>query len=324
MTIEPLDEMPDLDASTSRKAALQTERALVAPYVGSFEPRIVVTFVGFAICYIAVLLFGSMGVLPLWIGLVLNTVLASTFYMPLHEAAHGNISGRQTKYRGIEKIIGTLCAIPTGISYAAHKPSHMRHHAYTNDPDRDPDYYTAGSLPALVPKWLTVVIIQLILPVLAFVPPARKLLPPTIRRSLAADSDRRGGLAQLRYWVLSAAVLGLAALAGIFWPVFVLWYVPSRIQALWLLMVFAWFPHHPAKSTGRYVDTRVAVFRLSGLLIRGHDHHAVHHLFPHVPHYRLREVWEAGAGDLVSKGVRSEGRAKAAVGPVIWRARSAS
>jgi beta-carotene hydroxylase len=194
----------------------------------------------------------------------------------------------------------------------------MRHHAFTHDPDRDPDYYTAGSLIGLVPKWFTVVILQSFLPIFAFIPVTRKLLPATIQRSLAADGDRSGGLAQLRYWVISLLVLVAAGLLGMFWPVFLLWYVPSRIQALWLLTVFAWFPHHPAQAVGRYVDTRIAVFPLSGLLIRGHDHHAVHHLFPHVPHYHLREVWQAGAEDLVAKGVRSEGAALAATGPVIW------
>jgi beta-carotene hydroxylase len=318
MALNPMDATPGLDATKDRKAALQVERALVAPFVGAFELRIVLTFLAFAAVYVTVLVLGMNGVLPLWLGLLLNTAIASTFYMPLHEAAHGNISGRQAKYRRLEHLIGSLCAIPTGISYAAHKPSHMRHHAFTNDPDRDPDYYTAGSLIGLVPKWFTVVILQSFLPIFAFIPVTRKLLPATIQRSLAADGDRSGGLAQLRYWVISLLVLVVAGLLGMFWPVFLLWYVPSRIQALWLLTVFAWFPHHPAKSTGRYVDTRIAVFPLSGLLIRGHDHHAVHHLFPHVPHYHLREVWQAGAEDLVAKGVRSEGTALAATGPVIW------
>jgi len=318
MALDPMEATPGLDATKDRKAALQVERALVAPYVGSFELRIVLTFLAFAAIYVAVLVAGINGVLPLWLGLLLNTAIASTFYMPLHEAAHGNISGRQAKYRRLEHLIGSLCAIPTGISYAAHKPSHMRHHAFTNDPDRDPDYYTAGSLIGLVPKWFTVVILQSFLPIFAFIPQTRKLLPATIQRSLAADGDRSGGLAQLRYWVISLLVLVAAGLLGMFWPVFLLWYVPSRIQALWLLTVFAWFPHHPAQAVGRYVDTRIAVFPLSGLLIRGHDHHAVHHLFPHVPHYHLREVWQAGAEDLVAKGVRSEGAALAATGPVIW------
>ncbi len=318
MALDPMDATPGLDGTLDRKAALQVERALVAPYVGSFEPRIVGTFLVFSVAYVGILILGINGVLPLWLGLILNTALASTFYMPLHEAAHGNISGRQAKYRRLEHAIGSLCAIPTGISYVAHKPSHMRHHAFTNDPDRDPDSYTAGSLIGVFPKWLTIVVLQIFLPIFALVPPARKLLPSTIQRSLAADGDRRSGLAQLRYWALSMVVLVTAGLTGIFWPVFLLWYVPSRIQALWLLMVFAWFPHHPAKSTGRYVDTRIAVFPLSGLLIRGHDHHAVHHLFPHVPHYHLREVWQAGAEDLVAKGVRAEGNALAATGPVIW------
>jgi beta-carotene hydroxylase len=97
-----------------------------------------------------------------------------------------------------------------------------------------------------------------------------------------------------------------------------LWFIPSRLQGLWLLTVFAWFPHHPATKVGRYVDTRVAVFAGSRFLIRGHDHHAVHHLFPRVPHYRLRRLWSDIADDMVAKGVRSEGRALDATGPIIW------
>jgi len=60
------------------------------------------------------------------------------------------------------------------------------------------------------------------------------------------------------------------------------------------------------------------VFRGSGLIIRGHDHHAMHHMFPRVPHYRLRALWNDVAQDMVAKGVRAEGRATAATTPVVW------
>ncbi|MEI8323340.1 MAG: fatty acid desaturase, partial [Actinomycetes bacterium] len=105
---------------------------------------------------------------------------------------------------------------------------------------------------------------------------------------------------------------------GLGWPALLLWYIPARLQAFWLLMVFAWYPHHPAKETGRYVDTRVAVFPGSTLLIRGHDHHALHHLFPRVPHYKLPKLWNEMASDLVPRGVRAEGRAVGATGTVVW------
>ncbi len=305
--------------TAERKRALAAERALAAPFWGGFQPRIVATFVLCAVAWVAVLVLGTMGIVPLWVGLILNTVLASMFYMPMHEAVHGNISGRQQQYRWIENLVGALSAIPLGFSYAAHRPSHMRHHAFTNDPDRDPDRYTDGRLLQLPGKWLGMIALQTFLPVFAFVPATRRVLPSQIRQSMAADGDRRSGLIQLRYWTLSTIALVVAFMVGVGWPALLLWYVPARLQALWLLFVFAWYPHHPADgAVGRYVDTRVAVFRGSRWLIRGHDHHALHHLFPQVPHYRLPALWQATASDLVPKGVRSEGRALEATGPIVW------
>ncbi len=307
-----------VSATDERRRALRSERAMALPFWGGFQLRIVVTFGVCAVAWTAVLVLGATGIIPLWLGFLCNTVLASMFYMPMHEAVHGNISGRQPQFRWIENLVGTLSSIPLGFSYGAHRSSHMRHHAFTNDPNRDPDVYTDGPLAALPGKWLAVVVLSTLLPVFAFIPATRRLLPASIRRSMAADGDRKSGLIQLRFWALTTAVLVVAFFAGFGWSALLLWYLPARLQALWLLFVFAWYPHHPAGQVGRYVDTRVAVFRGSRWLIRGHDHHALHHLFPQIPHYRLPALWEVAAADLVGKGVRAQGRALEATGPIVW------
>jgi beta-carotene hydroxylase len=304
--------------TADRKAAMAAERAIVAPYWGGFQSRIVVTFILVLALWVAIIALGSTGHLALWIGALINTVVATMFYMPLHEAVHGNISGRQAKYRTIENLVGALSSIPLGISFATHRPSHLRHHAFTNDPDRDPDHFTFGRLIDLPMKWFFVALVTTFLPVFAFIPAARKILPQQIGRSLAGDSNRASGLLQLRFWLLTTLALVLAIPFGLLVPALLLWYLPSRIQALWLLFIFAWYPHHPASDTGRYVDTRIAVFPGSRFLIRGHDHHALHHLYPQVPHYRLRALWQEMAEDLIPKGVRAEGRALGATGPVVW------
>jgi len=253
------------------------------------------------------------------LGLILNTVIASTFYMPMHEAAHGNIWGRTTSGKWIEDLIGMLCAIPLSFSYKAHRPSHMRHHAHTNDPLKDPDFHTAGPMHTVLKSWYGQVMLATFLPVFAFVPATRKLLPTAMLVMMRAETgSKKTGLIQLRFWLLTNAFLVIAIFTGYGWQALMLWYLPSRIQALWLLTIFAWFPHHPATKVGRYGDTRVAVFPGSRWLIRGHDHHAVHHLFPRVPHYRLRKLWADIADDRVAKGVRSEGSALDATGPIIW------
>jgi fatty acid desaturase len=241
--------------------------------------------------------------------------------MPMHEATHGNIWGRTTSGKWIEDLMGMLCAIPLGFSYKAHRSSHMRHHAHTNDPLKDPDFHTAGSMHTVLKSWYGQVMLATFLPVFAFVPAARKLLPAAMLVMMRAETgSRKAGLIQLRFWFLTHAFLVLAILTGYGWQALMLWYLPARLQALWLLTIFAWYPHHPATKVGRYVDTRVAVFPGSRWLIRGHDHHAVHHLFPRVPHYRLRKLWADIADDMVAKGVRSEGKALSATGPINLRA----
>lgn len=303
---------------SDRREVLRSERAAAAPYWGGVETRIIIEFLMSAVVWVAVIILGVTGAIPLWLGLIVNTVVATTFYMPMHEAAHGNIMGRSKGSKFFEDLIGSLCSIPLGFAYKPHRASHMRHHAHTNDPLRDPDHFTAGPMSGVLTAWLGQVMLISLLPVFAFIPPARRLIPKRMQISMASAGDRRDGLRQLRFWLFTTVALILAVLTGFGWPALLLWYIPSRVQALWLLFIFAWYPHHPADDAGRYGHTRIAVFPGSGVLIRGHDHHAVHHLFPRVPHYRLRALWQDIAEDMVAKGVRSEGRATAATGPIIW------
>jgi beta-carotene hydroxylase len=317
-----LENMVDTEAgdtlAVDRRASVKAENAIASKYWGGVQWRMILTFLIFSCAWVAVLTLGLNGSIPLWLGLVSNTVIATTFYMPMHEATHKNIWGRSMRARKIEDLIGMLCSVPLGFSFTAHRASHMKHHAFTNDPDRDPDHFTHGTLGELPLKCLSAIFVNAFLPVIALVPASRKLVHPAIRRSLGAGGSRSEGLAQLRFWLISHGILLVAFLIGLGWPALLCWYLPSRLQAAWLLFIFAWFPHHPADQVGRYVDTRVAVFSGSTFIIRGHDHHALHHLYPRVPHYRLKAMWQEMADDLVTKGVRVEGRARAATAPVAW------
>ena len=303
----------------ARMEMVRAENLVAAKYWGRFQLRIVATFLGFAVCWVLVLVLGISGVLPLWLGLILNTVFASTFYMPMHEATHKNIRGKSSRGHFAEEVIGRLSSIPTGIEFTSHRAGHMRHHAHTNDPIRDPDHFTEGRLAELPLKFYGMTMLYAFLPLFALVKPLRVLLPKSLRAKL---TDREGskaeGKAQIRYWLLSTGVLVACVSTGHGLEALCLWWLPARLQLCWLMFIFAWFPHHPAKETSRYRHTRVAVFRGSGLLIRGHDYHAIHHLYPRVPHYLLKKVWNELADDLVSRGVRAEGRAPNSMGPVVW------
>ena len=311
---EQIDRTSDLSAD--KKAAIRAESRIAGRYWGGVEWRIVIEFALFATAWVVVIVQGLRGSMPLWIGLILNTILAATFYMPMHESVHGNISGRVASMRWLNELIGKLSQPMLIMSHAGHRSSHMKHHAFTNEPGRDPDVITRGRMSELPVKWLAMTLLNSFLPLFALFPALRRLLPKSFMTR--GDRDPDAAKSMFRLWAVSTIVLVVAFVAGVGPQALMLWWLPARIQMLWLMFIFAWYPHHPADKSGRYVDTRVAVFPGSGLLIRGHDHHALHHLYPRVAHYRLRALWQEMADDLVSKGVRSEGRARASTGPVIW------
>ena len=305
-----------VDLSTEKKDAIKAESAIAGRYWGGVEWRIVATFLFFLAAWTFVLVQGLRGEIPLWLGLVLNTAIASTFYMPMHESVHGNISGKVAAMRWLNELVGKTCQPMLIMSHSAHRSSHMKHHAFTNEADRDPDYFSRGKPWELPKKWFAITMVNTFLPLFALLPFLRRLLPAGMARRGARDEG--AAKSAFRTWLLTTIILVSCFIAGFGPQALMLWWIPARVQMLWLMTVFAWFPHHPADLAGRYFDTRVAVFPGSTLLVRGHDHHALHHLFPRVAHYRLRRLWQEMADDLVIKGVRSEGRARAATGPVIW------
>ena len=302
-----------------RSEQVRAEGVVAAKYWGDIQYRMIATFIIFAVCWTTVVVAGASGAIPLWLGLILNSFFSTTFYMPMHEATHKNIMGKSTRGRGVEDAIGLLCSIPTGMEFTAHRAAHMRHHAYTNDPARDPDHFTSGKLRELPKKLYGITMLNAFLLMFALVKPTRVLLPASLKAKLSSrDGSKEEGKAQIRFWFVSTAVLVACFVTGHGLAALCLWWIPARIQFCWLVFIFAWYPHHPANETSRYRHTRVATFRGSGLLIRGHDYHAIHHLYPRVPHYRLKAVWNELAGDLVPRGVRAEGRAVGSTGPVVW------
>lgn len=306
-------------ARAQRRDQVKAEGLIAAKHWGGVQYRVIVTFALFAACWTGVVILGVNGSLPLWAGLMLNSTFASTFYMPMHEATHKNIMGKATRGRWIEEVIGRLSSVPTGIEFTSHRAGHMRHHAYTNDPVRDPDHFTEGRLSELPVKFYGMTMLYALLPLFALIKPLRVALPRVLREKLESrEGSKAEGKAQIRFWFVSTVVLAVCFATGNGLAALCLWWLPARIQLCWLMFIFAWYPHHPARETARYRHTRVAVFPGSGVLIRGHDYHAIHHLYPRVPHYRLKAVWNEMSDDLVDRGVRAEGRAKGATTPVVW------
>ena len=60
------------EARIDRREILRAERAVASQFWGGVESRIVLEFLVSAMVWIGVIVLATMGVIPLWLGLILN------------------------------------------------------------------------------------------------------------------------------------------------------------------------------------------------------------------------------------------------------------
>ena len=295
---------------------LQYERVTVAPFVGQFGWRTLLNALWPLGAWAGVVWAYRTDRLPLWAAFVLAAVALQAFYMPVHESVHATISAGRPKWSWLDRIVGSVCGWMMCQSFVEHRYSHLAHHTHANTAG-DPDVLNAkGRLRDIFVRVLMGGVLYVLAPVLALLGLAR-VVPASIR-------ERAGQMAQIRGPEASRAgrlvalshivVLVVATVLGFGVEVWLLWYVPVWIGRIWLSAVFGWLPHDPHDEIGRYRDTRVFTFVGSTFLIRGHDYHLLHHLFPRVPHYRLASLWKQLGPHLVEQGARIEGRAARQLG----------
>jgi beta-carotene hydroxylase len=72
---------------------------------------------------------------------LIATVIMCGCYLPTHEAQHGNIGRPNTSLRWLNELVGHVSVFPIVFPYRLHRAIHLKHHAHSNDPVRDPDMY---------------------------------------------------------------------------------------------------------------------------------------------------------------------------------------
>jgi fatty acid desaturase len=100
-----------------------------------------------------------------------------------------------------------------------------------------------------------------------------------------------------------ACLFGTAVLAGITlagWLEYylLLFFVPTRLTAIFLSLTFDFLPHYPHRTLAeddpfRSTSNRVGMEWLLTPVLLCQNYHLVHHLYPTVPFYRLLKVWNA-------------------------------
>lgn len=291
---------------------LTYEKDAVAPFIGDIGWRSLfnaVWSVGGWIATVALYLNGS---IPLWASMLLAGFFIQACYMPVHEAVHKTLSAGRPQLAWLDRAVGTVCGWLMLLSFEDHRITHLIHHTHAND-EFDPDVLNSkGSPKDLVVRSLVGFIMYPLGPILAVVPALGRRVPVAIRSRLQKSAQLRGpeAVAAARRTATShLAVLVIGTVLGYGVVVWLLWYVPIWVGRVWLSGVFAWLPHHPHSEVGRYRDTRIRTFPGSSFLIRGHDYHLLHHMFPRVPHYHLAELFAEMGEHLLDQGARIEGSA---------------
>lgn len=234
------------------------------------------------------------GLIPMWLGVVGNTVFLYALYTVVHEAVHANISSRRKNLRWIDPLAGIIACAPLWLNYHQHKRQHMAHHAHTNEDD-DPDIYARGSFLGWVFLRLPVALISYFNPVQLY------------RDCGRFNCTRREYVYTfISFTTYSLIVIGLLAM-GYWREVLFLWFIPWWIGQTAMLTFFTWTPHHDHHETGRYRNTRVSLFPFANFLLQGQNYHLIHHMMPAVPYYRYKPVFDELRPVLEAKGVRIEG-----------------
>jgi beta-carotene hydroxylase len=278
------------DAFLTRARAFEKRaRVTVQPLTAGFPWPTLVTFLGvyLGVALIAALVLG--GHLPYWASIPIDAVLIYFVFTPLHEATHGNIAGRERRFAWLESFIGHASGFLLLAPFPGFRVLHLHHHANTNDPKEDPDYWVKS------PTWVGTVVRSLVIQPVYILHLWRLARDPRTKRAF---------LLEMVYFASYIAIVLAAFRLGFGKQLFLLWIVPAYFGIVLCPVMFDWPVHHPHTERGRYTDSAILLFpppfrTLMDVIFCGHTYHLVHHLYPRVPFFRYRAAWHALKGELL-------------------------
>ena len=286
---------PALTKEQERELA-QEERAIARSYIGGVPWRMVIWGFVNPLIWISLFPLTFLGVLPLWLSFMIATFCMMMSYLPGHEAEHNNIGGKGRPYRWLNGLVGHLTFIPIVLPFNLHRLSHLQHHAFANDPEKDPDYATKadGWLGAI---WAS---LQSRQPGLRDEFGQRGL---NIEDPATLQAFKQALLQSITFYL----ILALLAWSGFALEAVLLWWLPRHIGYTYLQLFLSWAPHYPTDKTGRYKDTRAWRFAFGNLASVGMEYHIVHHLHPNIPLHKTPPAYRDMRHILVARGCRIDG-----------------
>ena len=121
--------------------SIDEERLVARTFMGRIEWEMIAIGLGQFVIWLGIWSMVLAGSLSLWAGFILSTISTAFAYLPSHAGQHGHLSGKHKNLKWLNAFVGQISLIPLAQSHHILKATHMKHHANTNNPERDPDYF---------------------------------------------------------------------------------------------------------------------------------------------------------------------------------------
>ena len=290
--------MTSATISSTNITSEREAQKIIRPYLGMVAWPCVVLAFGIIASFALVCTLGALRIIPLWAGLIINSLLLYAVQTPLHEACHGNIAGRDSRWMWLNHLIGIICGAILLHEYKAFRHIHLMHHRETNDDELDPDHWVKVKHPlAVLFRCFTIV------------PYYHHFFFQKIALNPKAPANFKTTVHVMAvYSVLYALAFWLCAF-GYWREVLMLWLGPHLIGSAIIIYFFAYLPHKPHDTKNRWRATKIVkvsgpAARLINWLYLFQNYHLIHHLFPRIPFYLYSEAFQDLKPVLEKEGAR--------------------
>ena len=277
--------------NSSIDLSIEAERKLARTFMGRIEWEMILIGVLQFTTWIATWVLVIHGIIPLLVGFLIALFTACNAYLPSHAGQHGHLSGGRKNLQWLDYLVGQISVIPLAQSHEILKATHLKHHAHTNDPDMDPDFFHGNAKN----WWEAAVNVNIAYndegPALRAIEKHQEN-DPKFKEAL----EKGGSWAFLFYF----AQIILAVLYPI--ETLLLWWIPKRVATSYLGIVFSYFPHSGLEK-GRYKDTRFWTNRMPRFLNHSMQIHSMHHMYPRICHYDEAKAIEALKPFMIERGM---------------------
>lgn len=249
-------------------------------------------------------------------------------FTPLHDAAHASISGR---YKWLNELVGNLAGLPFFFApFKLFQMIHLKHHANTNVPGKDPDLWSGQSTNFRILYCSTQVfyyfymfvkiICETIYNRYMETRKGKGIIPKNLEELYEFTSHRTvknyvfitvyGSFCIL----LNLFLFSYYSYHGHFKDFMVLWVIPSEIAITILSYLFDYLPHAPHNHD----ENRYKLTNMTDGLFKGNDgngnefismvtfnqlsYHNIHHNYPVLPFYMYNTVWHAYKDKFIEQG----------------------